>query len=299
MFDDLTGLFHENVLPAFEAYVRARTANISGRNTLLHHAVEASSALYHFREHVPAEWQQTRKRVTEECPGYRLIADVCNAAKHQSVSRPTSEGTPLVLRASDLSEEIVVTRYTDAEGEYFDATVRVIAKCGDDATRDLDTALVAVLNYWIRLLRANLEVQLPERIAAQEAGSKLVNRAEARTVNFEVLNSVRWKTAMRLQRFDSVNGCSEPIDLKDSDIQFRVYEPPKYSVQISVTLANDQEPISTTLVFSPAQSGAFHLLKTDKERDEFTRQIVLERHDEVQSALQSASEEPPGPTSDS
>src|SRR5258708_2384538 len=111
---------------------------MAGRNKVLRAAVEAATALFHFREHLPASLARTRSQAFLECADYRLIADVTNVTKHKILTRSTSEGAPLVSSADAIHELIVITRYEDEAGEYLDARVQVVVDCDDGTTRNLD-----------------------------------------------------------------------------------------------------------------------------------------------------------------
>jgi hypothetical protein len=96
LFDDLPSLFYHNVISAYDDYVAVRDGNTSGRSGHTRTALEAATALFHFREHLAGPHAKTRAQVVADCPDYRLVADVVNVTKHGTLTRPTSEGPPLV-----------------------------------------------------------------------------------------------------------------------------------------------------------------------------------------------------------
>ncbi len=153
MFDDLPSLFHHNVVSAYDRYASVRDGDISGGDRHTRAALEAATALFHFREHIPVQHKKNRKQVVVECPDYRLVADVTNAAKHRTVDRDTSEGPPLVRSAEDIEETTIIVRYQDDQGDYTDARTLVFINCSDGVRRNLDTALTNVMNYWVTELK--------------------------------------------------------------------------------------------------------------------------------------------------
>jgi hypothetical protein len=59
VFDDLASLFYHNVVSAHDHYATIRDENTSGRNRHTRAALEAATALYHFREHLPPQYAKT------------------------------------------------------------------------------------------------------------------------------------------------------------------------------------------------------------------------------------------------
>lgn len=290
MFDDLRGLFYESVISTYDTYAECRDSAKTGRNILLRAAVHVAIALYHFREHLPPELSRTPSRVADEWPDYRLLGGVTNAAKHKILTRKTPEGEPLVKLAEDISELLVITKYEDGSGEYYDARVKVVVKCSDGSTRNLDSAIVSVLNYWGRTLDSAGVVSYLPRKAMEEPGSRLISRADARSPNFEILNTVRWAPRVQVRKFNAEEGCSDLVDLTGAKIEVNIYRP-SYILNVSVTRSPGAPPIACSLEFTNEQSMAYHALTTDSERTEFSRRLVDERRDEVKSKLSSASNE--------
>jgi hypothetical protein len=285
VFDDLAGLFYENVEPAYRVYAESRDDTKAGRNRLLRAAVEAATALFHFREHLPAHLARTRSQAVLECPGYRLVADVTNATKHKALTRNTSEGAPLVSSANAIHELIVITRYVDEAGEYSDARVQVVVDCDDGVTRNLDSAIVSVLNYWGGILSVSGTASYEPRNPAEKPGSRFVARADARPLDFEIIQGLRFASHMQLRKFDAVEGRSTPVDLTGADISFNIYRP-SYVFQITATPSAGGPSFSCSLELTQEQSLTYHGLQTDDERTEFLKSIANERQAEIRSKLQ-------------
>jgi len=73
MFDDLNAYFYENVVASFEEYISTKKSNKSGRSRDLRIAVNAASALFHLREHLPDSNQLSEKEIELLCPDYKII----------------------------------------------------------------------------------------------------------------------------------------------------------------------------------------------------------------------------------
>ena len=72
MFDNLAVTFYNNVVAAYDEYVAHRDLPEAGRDKHLRTAVAAATALYHFREHLPASLSAA-------------LAGCCNHARPQSL----------------------------------------------------------------------------------------------------------------------------------------------------------------------------------------------------------------------
>lgn len=288
MFDDLAGLFYESVEPAYRFYAENRDTE-AGRNRLLRAAVEAATALFHFREHLPEGLARTRSQAVLECPDYRLIADVTNVAKHRTLTRNTSEGPPLVSAADAIHELIVITRYEDEAGEYSDARVQVVVDCDDGVTRNLDQAIVSVLNYWGGILSASGAAPYVPRHPVDEPGSRFIARADAHSIDFEIVQGLRFKSRCQIRKFDAAKGSSSPVDLTGAKLNFNMYRP--YVFEFTATPSTGGPGFTFSLELTPEQSLAYRALKTDDERTEFLKAIAGERQAEIRCKLQSAAQE--------
>jgi hypothetical protein len=244
-----------------------------------------AAALFHFREHLPRQYAKTRPQVVADCPDYRLVADVTNATKHRILDRDTSEGPPIVNSAEDIDEITVVTRYEDEQGEYADARTLVFVNCHDGVRRDLDTALTNVLNYWGNELKRWGIVDFAPRRLSEPPGTRFVPRSEAQSPNFEIVQGLRWKQMMQLQKFDPSKGSSAPIDLTGvTNLEFKIYKP-RYSVDITMNSPDLSEPVRCSIDFTEEQSFAVAALKTDAERNAYVKSVLAERQKAVRDAI--------------
>jgi len=284
VFDDLASLFYHNVVSAYDHYAAIRDENTSGRNQHTRAALEASAALYHFREHLPSQYAKTRAQVVVGCPEYRLVADVTNATKHRTLIRDTSEGPPLVKSAEDVEEITIVTRFEDEQGEYTDTQSVVFINCTDGVRRNLDTALTRVLNYWGNELKRWDIVNYVPRNAPELPGTRYVPRSLARVQTKEIIQGLRFTQRIQLMRFDASKGCAVPIDLTGANIEYTIYKP-RYSVDITVKSPNLDEPIKCSLDLTDEQSLAVAALKTDAERRSYINAVITEHRKEISDAM--------------
>jgi hypothetical protein len=289
MFDDLASLFYHNVVSAYDQYAAIRDENTSGRNRHTRAAIEAATALYHFREHLPPRYAKTRAQVVAECPEYRLVADVANATKHRTLNKDTSEGPAIVKSAEGVEEITIITRYEDEHGEYSDARTVIFVNCNDGVRRNLDTALTDVLNYWGSELKRLGIVDYVPRNVPELPGTRYISRSEARIQNKEMIQGLRFKQTFQLMRFDPSKGCAVPIDLTGAKIEYTIYKP-RSSVDITVKSPKSDEPIRCSIDLTEEQSLAVAALKTDAECTSYINGIIMEHRKEITDAMAASAE---------
>jgi hypothetical protein len=301
LFDDLAAHFHEGPLTAYSDYVKLRDGDTSGRSQHLRAALETATQLYHFREHLPAGHKYSRSQVEGDCPDYRLIADVTNVSKHAQLGHSTPAGPPLVRVAEDIKELTIATLYEDSEGQYSDPLTRLVVNCTDGTTRSLDSALTNVMNYWGRKLH-DIGVLKEYRPfpPPDEPGSHFVARKDAKNMNLEMMQGVRFSKRLQLRKFNTTTGRSEPLDLTGKQFQFRVYKPAPLSIFVEIRPAGTAKPFIHEIPLSEAETTEYLGLRSNAQRDTFMRervqklfQPVLGEAVEYQEApLSSASSQP-------
>jgi hypothetical protein len=150
MFDDPEALFYDNVLASYQAFIESLESDPYGQHHDTRLALNAATALYHFREHVTATIPKGRKALSQVCPDYDLLGDIVNASKHGTLTK----GTPQITAADAVFEVIALTEYRDADGPYWHATKGVKASLASGIACDLRNVLTNVLNMWISELQA-------------------------------------------------------------------------------------------------------------------------------------------------
>jgi hypothetical protein len=62
-----TSYFYDYVVTSFEEYRNAKSSRKAGRHRDIRLAFVAATALYHFREHLPASHTLTRAAISAQC----------------------------------------------------------------------------------------------------------------------------------------------------------------------------------------------------------------------------------------
>lgn len=281
MFDDVSATFHHNVLAAYEEYVAHRDSHSSGRNAHLRTAIAASTALYHFREHLPDSLQPSFSQVLQDCPGYKLINGVANAGKHKSLKN----GKPLFKNANDVSELTVVILYQDERGEYSHSQTVIDVKCTDGIIRRLDAEITLVLNYWGELLNSLGVCNFTTRPVPPVLGSSYIALDEA-TLRFDLLalRGLDFKQKIQLLRFDIEAGCGVPIDLTDAKIVMNIYQSPKQIFDLTMSHP-DLGDVTVSIPFSEIENHEYHCLNSDMEREMYMSRFCETHKSEIQKLL--------------
>lgn len=283
MFDNLANTFYLNAVAAYDEYVQHRDANVAGLDRHMRSAVAAAIALYHFREHLPAEIRLPLQAAIEACPEYALIQGVANAGKHSTVTR----GQPLVCSATDIEEVAVITSFTDDEGNYSHLETQVIVRCSDGSVANLDQALTRVLNWYGSLLRADNICPFELRPEKPPPGSRFVDRDKAEAgASLEAMRGLAWRTTMELQKWDAATGQAQPVDLTGSEIAMRIFRPPV----VTLTLSHpDHGEISTDIPLTAAESVEYNALSSDQQRDAFKNAFLERNRTQFREQLQAES----------
>jgi hypothetical protein len=176
----------------------------------------------------------SRAEVAAICPDYDLVGDIANASKHAQLTR----GAPKFTRPQSLSELVVFTEFSDDQGKFTDARKLVVVKLDDGTEREVFDIATNVINFWSEQLAQwgvlNSDKPFP---SAAPSGSSALSRGEARGLDLEMIQGVRFKMHQRLQRFNASKGCSEPIDLTGSKVTFNIRKP---TVPLDVVLTHNQ-----------------------------------------------------------
>jgi hypothetical protein len=223
MFDDVSAYFHENVVQAYDDYLATRASGVAGRSVDVRDAVIAAGALFHFREFLPSPLKPTRADVEKACPDYALLGDIANASKHHALTSGTPHGAPLITTAGQVSEQVVVTQYEDAEGQYQCAEKIVRVALNDGSVRDVLGVLSNVMNYWNGFLRAN-------NIAASSRSFSVPALTEPRTreectrsaIDLDIVPGLRFRQSFLWQRYDRATQSVVPVDHTGSNVTFRL-----------------------------------------------------------------------------
>ena len=288
MSDDLVIHFKDIVWGAYERYRSIRDGSSTGRNRHLSSALELATALFHFREHLPASIQRSRSDIEALCPDYKLIADVTNVAKHAKLNRRTPSGQPLVNVASDVTEYLVVTRFSDNDGEYENTHTAIRVSCTDGVDRSLDDSLISVLNFWINHLHVNGIVSISPVTKPDDPIANLVPRSEARMHSFEALQGMPSRYAMQFRQYDASKGKSVPIDLTGASPEMHIWAPVEMTVSFDHPSLERRGEASLSL--SAEDSNSYWKLQSEEEKSDFLAEIASRYSDEIVTAISKAIE---------
>jgi hypothetical protein len=272
MFDDLNAYFQENVWESYTKFVESKKSRSAGKSRDLRLAINAATALYHLREHIPQHQRKSRAKLAKICPDFNLLGDVVNASKHGYLT----EGNPQVVSAEDIFEVRTSTMYQDEQGEYWHGEKSVFIKLKDGTERDLYEILTNVLNMWLKELYHLRVISHVEPIEIKDEGipPRLTENGAA-PLDLEIIRGVRFTHRMRLQKYNYETGKVEPMDLSGGEVRLRFFKPPS---ELQVVLRNKRtdEEISRTIPLSEEQGLVYLKLKSDEQRQAFANTIAKE-----------------------
>jgi hypothetical protein len=280
MFDDLAAYYHENVISSFVEYRDICNDGVAGRSRDLRAALNAASALFHLREHLPGG-APTRADTEHLCPDYALLGDVVNTSKHKVLNSKTPHGAPLVNDAENLGEQLVFIEYEDDAGTYRFVQKTVVVKLSDGSERNLLEILTNVLNFWEQHM-LSIGVLSTVRVFVSDSGirPRLRTECEANRLNFQIVQGQRFHQTMRLLRFNNKTGKAEPIDLTGPEIRFRIYRP-KYDVELSLTHDASGKAYKTEITLTEEEIVILSRMSNDEERQAYVNALPA-----AQAALQ-------------
>jgi hypothetical protein len=294
MVDDIAALFYDNVVATFEDYLANKRSGKAGRNRDLQSALATGTALYHFREHLPAAYPKSRADIVRECPDYALLGDVVNTGKHKGLTR----GKPQLSSAGQIEERFVVTLYEDAQGTYRDVEKQVILELDDGTERNLLEVLINVINFWQTELAAlGLIPSRPRYTLPNEPQPKARADCNHGQIDLECIQGVRIRQTYCLRRFNYATGLIEPVDLTGAKFECQIYKP-CHNVDISVTNDSTGHKVTRTVSLSEEESQEILGCRTDQEKQRFLAKLP-----HIQEAVRQLGKEvgclrvaPPAPT---
>lgn len=272
MFDDLKAYFYENVVAAFNGYFQTKRDGQYGASRDLRAAINAATALYHLREHIPAAHRKSRKDLALQCPDYDLLGDIVNVAKHRTLTRDYR----FVADAENIFEQLVTTRYQDAAGDYYDGEKKVLVRLLDGSTRDVGEVLINVMEMWFGELYQMGVLRERQHVERRPEVPEPKTRGNVRPVNLEIAAGIRFKVEMKPQSYNYDAGRVEPVDLSQArEITFTVREP-KFELEVGLQNSVTGEIVKRTIELTQEQSRRFAVLSSEQERQEFLVQLGQE-----------------------
>ncbi len=285
MFNDLATYFYHAVVGDFEDYLDGLKSTTSGMSRDVRKAVASAEALYHFREHLPTSSSLTRRQIaTSYCSDYDLLGDVVNAIKHKEV---THSPNPKFKFAKDIVEQIVITFYEDAEGEYKHVEKAVAINLTDGTTKNLEEVLVNVMNFWQNYLQSIGIIHNKKSYSISSSSQpKLRVECNDGKMDIELIQGLPFTQTCLLQKYDYSTGKVEPIDLTGSDFRMNIYKPPVYEVSFSITKDKTGEVFQKTVNLSESETEHLKRLKTEEELRAYLNEIPTIKESFLQLAIE-------------
>jgi len=261
MFDDIHAYFIENVRASYAEYKKRRNESKAGQNIDLRKSLAAANSLYHFREHLPNKYKKSRKELSQLCSDYDLLGDIVNASKHNILTK----NWKFLNTAKNISEQIIMTRYQDSEGEYFNREKIICVKLIDGSERDLFDVLTNVLNMWYTYLfeigilqNENKEVIIKPKQPIRR------NEATGNKLDFEHLQGVRSIVVAKLQEYNYTTNRIENVNLDDGKVEMIIYKP-KYEVELKLIHKETKKEIIIPINLTEDEMLQMDQLKNDSE----------------------------------
>ena len=239
MFDDFRAYYHENVLAAFIEFRDRVQGGTAGESRDLRAAIAVCEALFHLREHLPWEHAISRSDVEAKCPDFGLVADIANVAKHRELTGNTPHGAPLISKADQLSEVLVITTYEDVEGEYRGFTKEVRASLNTGSNVNVMEVVTKVLNFWHQfLVDAGIE-STPKTFVFDDCLGYRDRGACQTGPALHMIQGVRFSQTLQLRKFNPTSGKAEPVVLPpEARVNMRIWKPSGFEIELS--LRHDQ-----------------------------------------------------------
>jgi hypothetical protein len=267
MFDDLAAYYQEHVLSSFNTYRETAKNQVYGRSRDLKMAIEASSALFHLREHL-ADPPPSRRDIEASSIDYGLLGDIVNAAKHKNITAKTPHGAPLVNNAKCLYEQLISIEYEDSEGKFRHIEKTVMVKLTDGTERNLLEIMTNVVNFWESYM-VTIGVKSSAHQFVFNNPLRFRGREECKErLDLEMTKGLRFKQAIKVMRYNNETDVAELVDLTGSKAQLRIRRP-KYDVDLFLTNKLTGEEVKTTISLSEEESEKFLKLKNERKKSEY------------------------------
>lgn len=280
MFHDLIAYYHDNVVSSFIEYRDICNDGIVGRSRDLRAALNAASALFHLREHLPTG-SLSRADVERICPDYALLGDVVNASKHKKLNSRTPHGTPLVADAENLGERVIIIEYEDEAGKYRYIQKTVVVKLTDGSERNLLEILTNIINFWEDYM-LTLGVLLKAHVFTHDVDIRYRTRDEcgANRLSCKLDQGRDFRQTMQILRFDKATGKAKPIDLSGSKTELRFYKS-KHDLELSLIHNASGKTFKTGITLTEEESLILSRMSSDQERQAYVNGLPA-----AQAALQ-------------
>lgn len=273
MFDDLTAYFYENVVSSYDDYFAIKNSREFSRSKDVRLAMIAASALFHLREHLPAEHRCSRKKVEDLCADYVVLGDVVNASKHNSVSLNTPHGSPLVTSAAQISEQLIVTLYEDELGTYRSLIKDVIVDFADGTARSVSEVLRNVMNFWQIHLHSIGVIENPRSyVVVTGREPKTRKECERYGVHLGIVKGLRFKMCLKLMKYNYEKHMAEPMDLTGCQARMTIRRP-LYDVDLFLKHKESGHDFKATVSLTEQESEVVLGFETEAEKQAYIHSL--------------------------
>lgn len=247
-------------------------------------ATDCAAALFHFREHIPAEHRLSRSSISSRCPDYKLIADVTNAVKHGEITREPSDGPALLNTSADIYELGIIIDFDGEEEPYSHSEVVVCVDCTDGQRRCLDEAIVNVVNFWGHELERLVVRSFKSFEQLPFPGTTYIERSVAGSTQIGITQGLTYQSKWQLMKWDYEAGIARPVDLTGADVRFSIYRP-KHSLDIKINIPSVEGEYVHSVELSDEESQQYLSLETEVEKEAFHISLANERKAEIEKGL--------------
>ena len=270
MNEDLIIYYHHNVVAVYEEYRCVSADNVYGMRRDLRKAIDAATALFHFREHLPKLIALTRTQAEAACTDYGLLGDAVNSAKHKTIGNSTPHGPPLVRDFESILEQKVVIHFQDEKGEYSVSLKIVVVQLEANGERVLLDVLTNVLNFWEQYLFTKGVLE-KKRVFQYQDPFRKRSREECKTssTGIAMTQGLPAQLQFRLLRFDNKQNRAVQIDLTGAKLVFRVFRPKPVEIVIAVKRTVDGRVFERTVELSVDETFQLSTCSSEESKNEF------------------------------
>lgn len=271
MDSDLKTFFYENVILPYKNYLKIKANSISGENIDRTVGLQAATALYHFREHLPLDKRQSHASLMHKCRDYDLLGDIVNLSKHSGSNKSSKSK---ILSLDNIVEIVISTEYQDKEGVYTDIEKDVLLQLEDGSNRYLSEILSNVYQMWTSFFSEQLNITFKPLVKVKKGLPKRSRKSNK--LDLKMVNGNESKKCFKFYKYNYEKEIAEPIDLKDKDIQLNVYVP-QYSIHLSIPNPKTGEIKSWEVKVDDKQKVKIERLKTREEKFIFFSKLAVEQ----------------------
>jgi hypothetical protein len=276
MYDNPKSQFHEDLVESYTQLTEQLRAGPVGMNKGLKAAVQAASALFHFREHLPPTIALTKAQTKALCPEYSLLEDITNVSKHRNLT----QGTPTITDPSVFSDFVYLINFEDDLGDFTHTIKQVRARLPSGNHVDVLALVTRVLNFWGSYLHSKgvLSSFMPfaEPVPVEQIN---VTRAEAAPLAFESIAGGRFPgLGMQILKHDPARGGNYPPPVPLKEVKMRIYKRPP--VVLSLTFKNAETGVEETTAYdvSDEEEKEFKALIAPDTKRAFIERIISSRN---------------------